>query len=155
MTLQRLLCSEIAYQEENAKFQDVLVLYDNMMWLQEKALVDPHFQQKFGQDLSTLADILKGIRFHPNTFAQTIVKLARELRAKLEHFLYPKRNLPGIRQHVRGRYQVLPHRESGTPRKQLPAKRRIGVGYRDKGHRRDPAWDASPSWQEVAMSTLP
>jgi len=28
----------------------------------------------------------------------------------------------------------------------------IGVGYKDKGARRDPSKDGSPSWQEVAMT---
>lgn len=33
-----------------------------------------------------------------------------------------------------------------------PPKRFVGVGYKDKGARRDKAKDASPSWQEVAVS---
>lgn len=40
---------------------------------------------------------------------------------------------------------------AAEPRKPK-AKRRIGVGYRDKGTAKDTAWDGSPSWQEVAMS---
>lgn len=155
MTLQRYLCSLIAYEEDKVSFQDVVTLYDNILWCQEKAEADPHFRQKFGQSLTVLAEILKGIRFHPHSFRTTLKTLSRELKAKLEHFIYPKRNLPGIELHVKGHYQVIPHRESGTLTKQLPRKRRIGVGYRDKGHRRDPAWDASPSWQEVAQSNLP
>jgi len=39
------------------------------------------------------------------------------------------------------------------PKKSRPApKRYIGVGYKDKGHRRNITLDASPSWQEVAVS---
>jgi len=33
-----------------------------------------------------------------------------------------------------------------------PPKRRIGVGYRDQGTRRNLAHDGSPAWQEVAQS---
>lgn len=33
-----------------------------------------------------------------------------------------------------------------------PEPRRIGVGYRDKGTAGDPSYDASPSWQTVAVS---
>lgn len=32
-----------------------------------------------------------------------------------------------------------------------PPRRFVGVGYRDKGSRRNPATDATPSWQEVAL----
>lgn len=35
-------------------------------------------------------------------------------------------------------------------RSPAPPRRFVGVGYRDSGHRRDPAFDGSPSWQEVA-----
>lgn len=34
--------------------------------------------------------------------------------------------------------------------KPIPPKRFIGVGYKDKGTRRDPAWDGTPRWQETA-----
>jgi hypothetical protein len=155
MTLQRYLVSQVAYKEEEVTFGTVLVMYDNLLWCQDKSEKDPHFQQKFGQSLTTLAELLKGMRFHPSSFRYTIKRLAAKIRADLGDFIYPKRNLPGIELHVKGHFQVLPHRESGTPRKQLPERRRIGVGYRDKGHRRDPAWDGSPSWQEVAQSVLP
>jgi len=33
----------------------------------------------------------------------------------------------------------------------LPPKRFIGVGYKDKGTCRDPAWDGTPRWQETAQ----
>lgn len=33
-----------------------------------------------------------------------------------------------------------------------PPKRFVGVGYRDAGQARNPAYDGSPSWQEVALS---
>jgi hypothetical protein len=43
-------------------------------------------------------------------------------------------------------------RSLGIPTKQIPPKPYIRVGYKDKGTRRDPSWDGSPSWQEVAMA---
>lgn len=36
-----------------------------------------------------------------------------------------------------------------------PRPRFIGVGYKDYGDRRDPSYDGSPSWQEVASSLPP
>lgn len=155
MTLQRFLISMVAHEVEKVSFQDVLTMYDNLLWCQERAGADPQFQRKFGQNLSKLTELLKGTRFHPSSFKTTLNGLSIKVRAELKDFIYPRRNLPGIEKHVKGLYQVLPHKEAGTPRKQLPQPRRIGVGYRDKGHRRDPAWDGSPSWQEVAQSNLP
>jgi hypothetical protein len=37
-------------------------------------------------------------------------------------------------------------------RKKAPPKKWMGVGYRDTGTARDPATDASPTWQEVAAN---
>lgn len=39
-------------------------------------------------------------------------------------------------------------------RNKLPPQKYIGVGYKDKGTRRDPSTDASPAWQEVASNPL-
>jgi hypothetical protein len=151
VTLQRYLVSRMVYEESEITFQDVLVLYDNLLWCQDKAEKDPSFQKKFGDHLKVLADILKSTRFHPASFRTTLAALSLKFRAELIDFTFPKRNLPGVGIHVRGHYHILPHRESGVPRDQLPPKAYIGVGYKDKGRRRDPAYDGSPSWQDVAM----
>lgn len=37
-------------------------------------------------------------------------------------------------------------------KKRLPPVRYVGVGYRDKGSRRNPSVDARPAWQDVASS---
>jgi len=150
ITLQRFLVSLIVFKVKEVTFQDVLVLYDNLIWCQEKSEKDPGFQRKFGKELLVLTNLLKSTRFYPSTFQRTLLSLSVKFRGELESFYYPERNLQGVSKHVKGHYLVLPHRESGVNKKQLPEPRRIGVGYRDKGHRRDPAWDASPSWQEVA-----
>jgi len=154
ITLQRFLVSLVVFREKEVTFQDVLVLYDNLIWCQEKSEKDPGFQRKFGKDLIVLTNLLKSTRFHPQTFRRTLVGLSIKFRGELETFYFPERNLQGVSKHVKGHYLVLPHRESGVLKKQLPEPRRIGVGYRDKGHCRDPAWDASPSWQEVANARI-
>lgn len=149
ITLQRYLVSRIVFEVEEVSFMEILVLYDNILWCEEKARKDPGFRQKFGGDLSILAKILKETRFSLVSFSQTIKVLSEKCRNQLENFIFPRRNLPGVRIHVLGKFHVLPYRESGVPRSQLPPKPYIGIGYKDKGSRRDPAYDASPSWQEV------
>jgi hypothetical protein len=145
------LVAKVAYEIEEVSFQDVLTLYDNLLWCQDKATKEIGFAQKFGKSLSSLTEILKATRFHPASFQTTLKGLSKKFRAELEDFSIPKRNFRGVERHVKGLYQIVPHRESGIPTNQLPSKPYIGVGYKDKGHRRDPAWDGSPSWQDVAM----
>jgi len=51
--------------------------------------------------------------------------------------------------------QYLRFRNRETERPKTANKRFVGVGYRDKGNTRDVAFDASPTWQEVAGVHLP
>jgi len=150
ITLQRFLVSQMIHRLDDVSYQDVLVLYDNLLWCQDKAEKDPSFREKFGEHLSVLTKILKSTRFSPTSFHNTLKTLSEKFRNELADFAFPIRNLKGVQVHVKGHYHVQPHRESGVPKSQLPAKRYIGVGYKDKGRRRDPAYDGSPSWQDVA-----
>jgi hypothetical protein len=154
ITLQRYLVSRIIHEIGEVSFSEILVLYDNILWCEEKARKDPGFRRKFGEDLMILAKILKETRFSLQSFPHTLRVLSIKLKANLENFSFPKRNIPGIRIHVRGKFHVLPYRESGIPKNQIPPKPYIGIGYKDKGNRRDPAFDASPSWQEVVNSRI-
>jgi hypothetical protein len=129
---------------------DILILYDNILWCQDKALKDPGFQEKFGSSLEDLAKILKALRFTANSFQNNLRTMSMRFR-NLGSFIIPAKNLNGVYVHVRGSYHILPTKESGIPTSQLPPKRFIGVGYKDKGHRRNSATDGSPSWQTVAM----
>lgn len=153
ITLQRYLSSQIAYNCDEASFQDILILYDNMLWCQEKAEKDPKFEEKFGDSLEELSKILKKFRFSQVNFVQTIRKLSSEIK-KLENFLIPKRNLKGVKIHFLGKIHVLPSKRPGIDNKYLPQTTFIGKGYRDKGTLRDLARDGSPRWQELA-SALP
>jgi hypothetical protein len=67
----------------------------------------------------------------------------------LEGFILPERNIQGTERHIKGLFHILPYKEQGIPTKQLPPKAYIGVGYSDKGHYTDPAYDGSPHWTEV------
>lgn len=42
--------------------------------------------------------------------------------------------------------------DNSVPTRELPSPRYIGVGYKDKGSSRIPHLDASPAWQELAVS---
>lgn len=150
ITLQRFLLSKIVYDLETVTFNDLLVLYDNLLWLQAKAGIDPGFRQKFGSFLEKLAELLKKTRVHPSTFDRTIRGLVPELKEVSEGHLLPRRNISTVEKYVKGKFHVIPTKALGKPKAELPPVRFIGIGYRDKGSRRDPALDGTPRWQEVA-----
>lgn len=57
----------------------------------------------------------------------------------------------GLKRRFRGGFLRVTNRQL---RGKCPEPRRIGVGYRDKGTAQNPPYDASPGWQEVAVSRL-
>lgn len=151
ITLQRYLVSKIVWRPETVAFTELLTLYDNLLWCQDKSLIDPHFQEKFGSFLEKLTDLLKNTRFNEKTFQNTFKGISQKLKEAAEGHLIPERNLSTVEKHVKGKFHVTPTKSSGVPVKQLPPTKVIGRGYRDKGTYRDPAFDGSPSWQEVAI----
>lgn len=149
ITLERLLVSLVVHTPERVSFSDILVLYDNLLWCQDKAEKDPKFQEKYGKTLEVLTKTLRNFRFSPSSFSLTLNKLSRELRT-IEGFLIPMRNLEGVRNHFLGKIHLVPTRSAGIDNRYLPPPTFIGKGYRDKGTLRDLAKDGSPRWQEIA-----
>lgn len=152
ITLQRILCSRIVHLKKEITLEELLTLYDNHIWLQQKSLIDSDFQKKFGSSLEELTFILKKTEFFQHTLVENLDHLSQEIGKNLQDFLIPQRNIKGVWKHFEGHFHVKPHKESGVPTKSLPPKAFIAKGYKDKGNRRDPAIDGSPSWQEVASS---
>lgn len=149
--LERYLVSKIVFKLEEVTFTDILVLYDNLLWCQDKSLMDPSFQKKFGGFLEKLTVLLKETRFHEKTFSKTLQNFSVKLKEVSEGHLIPERNLSSSFKHLKGLFHCTPTKSTGVPVKQLPPVKVIGRGYRDKGNAKDLAFDASPSWQEVAQ----
>lgn len=63
--------------------------------------------------------------------------------------IYDERSYHRIKGQNRNKDFRLIFRDTILPRR-TPAKAYIGIGYKDKGSRREPALDGSPKWQEVA-----
>jgi hypothetical protein len=150
ITLQRFIVSKMVWHPDRVTFPELLALYDNQLWLEDKARKDPGFLSKFGGFLENLSTLLKGTRITYKTMNPSLHRLSKELREAVEGHLIPERNLSTTENHVRGRFHVTPTKDSGIPTRELPPVKVIGKGYRDKGTYRDPAWDGSPSWQELA-----
>lgn len=153
VTLQRVLISLIVFQVEKVTLTEILAFYDNLIWCLEKCEKDPGFQRKFGESLKEISILVSKIRFSTSNFNNSLMRLSKELK-KFDEYYIPLRNLSGVYRQFRGHFHVLPTSASGQLTSTLPEKPYIGQGYKDKGTRRDPAWDGSPTWQEVATSTM-
>lgn len=153
ITLERFLASKIAYRVEEICFQEIIILYDNLLMCQDLAIKNPGFSRKFGNSLEELTKILKSFRFNERNFLKTSRKLSLRLKS-LENFLIPERNLQGVGKHFVGKVHVRPSSSTGTDKRYLPPVKFVGKGYRDKGTLRNRAKDGSPSWQELS-SILP
>lgn len=155
ITLTRLILSRIAYvrTRKQVTLDEILILYDNLLYLQILASRDQSFSLKYGSALEALSLLLQRINLRKLGIKQAWQILVRGIEYFPERkFLIPERNLLQVERNMRGSYWFLLTRTPGILKRQTQPKRWIGVGYRDKGTRRDVAWDGSPSWQEVAMS---
>lgn len=127
-------------------------MYYNFLRIQDVAEKNENFLKKFGQDLESLAKILKGFRISSKTNVLDLRKLGSKMKQELTNFYLPERNLSTVEKTVSQMWYLTPPKPAGIPLKRLPPKAYIGKGYTDKGTARDPAVDGNPSWQEIASS---
>jgi hypothetical protein len=153
MTLTRVICSIAVFEVENLQLKEVLVLYDNMLYLQDMCMKEEGFRQKFGSSLEDLAKILKNSRLTHTPTKAGLRRLSRELSV-LKSFIIPHRNLSETKKHVLGKFEVRQGTKLGIPVTNLPLKRYIGIGYRDKGTARDLAFNGELRWQEYCRLRL-
>lgn len=153
ITLLRYLLSKIVYETEKVAVRDILTLFQCILEVQDLAQRDPNFNEKFGLALEATSSLLKGVRFRKFD-PKTLNALRKAILNVPEGFLYPQRNLSSVAMKVEGLYSLTIYRQLGKRTKLLPPKLYVGKGYNDKGTARNPAFDGSPSWQEVAMGVL-
>lgn len=157
ITLQRYLLSKLVYEKEKLTTAEFVAIFENQLWLERKCATDSEFLQKFGKTLEVLSKILKEINFRADFNDLTLSRFQRKVKEQLESdFLFPRRNYPQIDLRYRGFVQAVdPNLALLERRSKRTSRRRIGIGYRDKGTLKNPAKDGSPSWQEVAMHRGP
>lgn len=150
ISLERYLLSKVAFFPETVNERDLLALFLNHIDLQEKADREMDFCQKFGSDLESVSIILKGINLTHGVSLRSLTVMSEKVKVVLSHYIVPRRNFEDFRLRFHNSYHLIFREPQGVPTDTLPAKRWIGVGYRDKGSAKDKAIDASPSWQSVA-----
>jgi len=153
----RFLLAKMLYEkEEGLHLDEFLVLWELYLHLLEVQSKDPSFKEKyenffrssflFFRELGSQKEF--PIRLEENENSQYLERIVKVLEPML-----PTRSayfgLKGQKSLKSGFSLVF---ENELLSRKIPEGRRIGVGYRDKGSRRDPAFDGSPDWREVALS---
>lgn len=154
VTLQRALVSKVVHFPEKVSRLDFLILYDNLLYIQDLAVRDENFRRKFGKSLEVLTKHLRGFRLTSKTSVLNVRKLSDLIRRSLDGFYFPLRNTTTEIKKAERMYRITPFISLGRDKKTLPPKAYIGKGYGDHGTAKDPAKDNSPSWQEVASKDL-
>jgi len=148
-TLFRFLLAKLMYEENGLHLDEYVVLfslYSDLAGLEDKgfrAKYDDWFNRhfKFFSELSLATSF--PVRLNRENVDEHLLKqMSPLLPSKQAYF-----GLKGQR-NIRSGFEIQLNRH--LPPVRVRPKAYIGVGYRDKGTRRDLAKDGSPSWQEVS-----
>jgi hypothetical protein len=154
VTLQRSLVSKVVHLPGSVTRTDILVMYDNLLYIQDIARSNENFRVKFGKSLEVLTKILRGFRLTSKTTKLDVAKLSASMKENLEGFYFPERNTSTELKKSEEMFRITPFIQLGKDKRSIAPKAYIGKGYTDKGSAKDPAKDGSPSWQEVAQKDL-
>ena len=148
MTLFRFLLAKCFYEAEGIHLDEFIVLSELYYFLKDHS--DPCFKEKYGELFERTEEFFQKL-FGTTEFPAIVAVREEDRFAKFMGILLPSKQayfgLKGQRK-LRQSYKiVLPDL---IPSPKLRPKSYMGVGYRDKGQRRDLAYDGSPHWTEVA-----
>jgi hypothetical protein len=157
ISLQRYLLSKVIYETDKVELKDIVCLYENQLWLESQSLRDRNFFRKFGNEIYSLSFYLKEADLK-GLNRKALRKFSMRIKDEFQGFVVPKRNYSQWKQRFSGRFHLNPkvlEKDFSDVylKRKSPPKRAIGIGYRDKGSRRNLAKDGSPSWQEVNSAT--
>jgi len=147
IVLLRFLLGKLVYSVEGISIEEYLLLFHLFFELTE--IQDPLFREKYKDKLFELSKLIselgkvKEFPVQPTERAkQELFRILSLLPTAREYFGFAGQS--DIRKSYRLRLNdtIVPKRP--------PPKRFIGVGYKDKGTCRDPAFDGSPGWQFYA-----
>lgn len=144
----RFLVSKLVYDVEGIHLDEYLCLME--MFYQFDESKDPNFIE----NLNNLRN--EGFRVFIRVLSRNKIfpyQPWEETRSKwlvlCQSVIYDERSYFRIKGQNRNKDFRLVFKDTILPRR-TPPKAYIGIGYKDKGSRREPAEDGSPKWQEVA-----
>jgi hypothetical protein len=150
----RFLLAKLLYEkEEGLHLDEFLVMWELYLQLLEVNSKDPSFHEKYGDffEKSLYLFRLLGesrefpIRIEEDDSAQYLERI----REVLEPMLPTRSAYFGLKGQKSLKSCFSLDFANDLIQRKLPEPRVIGVGYRDKGSRRDLAVDGSPDWKEV------
>jgi hypothetical protein len=151
VTLFHFLLAKLTYgkEEQGLSLEEFLVFHELFYQLLETR--DPLFAQKWELSLGKVSQIMVATA----GYSEFPVILTEESRVKIREVLGDDPILPNPEaffglmgnRDLRTSFRIQ-FRSQWIPPKRV--ERYIGVGYKDKGTRRAPELDGSPSWQRVA-----
>jgi hypothetical protein len=148
MVLLRFLLAKLIYAKEGLSIEEYLCIYHIFYDLMEST--DPLLIQKHSTFLERVSKVLlmmKDIKVFP---VHTTEAGEYEILRYIEDFIPTPRQYFGLagQRDLRRSFSLVLN-DSIVPKAPQP-KRFIGVGYKDKGTCRDPAYNGSPGWQFYA-----
>lgn len=87
ITLQRYLLSKLVYEKNEFTASDLLALYLNQLWLEQKCAHDSGFLQKFGKTLEVLSSLMKEINFRTDFTDRALRRFQSRIKENLEDFV--------------------------------------------------------------------
>jgi hypothetical protein len=153
ITLLRNILAALVYEETGLHEDEAKVLYDLLPQMVDKAEKDEQFRSKHGDFLIRSLNIIS--KMHIQSFPY---RPRSDIRDDLKQQLYGW--LPSSSAYFgwsrnplkEKSFKIIPQGLSLRIPKTYQ-KRFLGVGYKDKGNKRNLAEDASPSWQEVSATS--
>jgi len=144
----RYLSSKVILDEEGLHLDEFLCLFELYYQLSESQ--DPNFSENLqnirNESFEKFIKFLSKVKIFPYQPHESSRLSFQELAVAVS---YDKRSYHRIKGQNRNKDFRLVFKDTLLPRR-APAKAYIGIGYKDKGSRREPALDGSPKWQEVA-----
>lgn len=148
ITIVRFLLAKLVYDPEGLHIDDFLALYEAVNKCLDHR--DPHFQQKWQNWLITVLQLLNQVG-QSRVWPLRVTTLSKKLQDHLVPFLPGQSAYYGYKKtHNIASGYVITVRNPLIATPKLPPPRFIGVGYKDKGTRRDPAIDGTFPWQYYA-----
>jgi hypothetical protein len=150
MTLFRYLLSKLLYDSGGLHLDEYLCLFE--LYLQFFESKDPVFISKYGQDLVNITGFIQNLgeqRDFPIHWTRESTSEEIEYAQSFGTLSLTHDGYFGMRgnRDIKSCFRI--SLEDSLSPQRFPPQRFIGVGYRDKGSRRELQIDGSPSWQEV------
>jgi hypothetical protein len=144
----RYFVSKIVYDDEGLHLDEFLLLIELFYQFDESK--DPNFQDNLNnlrnEGFKEFFEHLRKVKIFP---FQPKDDTRLKFQVYTQSVIYDSRSFFRIKGQNRNKDFRLIFKDTILPRR-TPPKPYIGIGYKDKGSRREPALDGSPKWQEVA-----